>query len=90
MEISPILIPILGILCGMVAIVGGVFLKPWFALQQRKMELEAQMVAEKAAQYAAQTERLEQRVRVLERIVTDKGIDLANEIEQLRDAPPLN
>lgn len=90
MEISPILIPILGILCGMVAIVGGVFLKPWFALQQRKMELEAQMVAEKAAQYAAQTERLEQRVRVLERIVTDKGVDLANEIEQLRDAPPLN
>ncbi|MBB4097240.1 hypothetical protein [Sphingomonas kyeonggiensis] len=90
MEISPILIPILGICCGLVAIVGGVFLKPWFALQQRKMELEAQMVAEKAAQYAAQTERLEQRVRVLERIVTDKGIDLANEIEQLRDAPPLN
>ncbi|WHU03369.1 MULTISPECIES: hypothetical protein [unclassified Sphingomonas] len=90
MEISPILIPILGILCGMVAIFGGVFLKPWFALQQRKMELEAQMVAEKAAQYAAQTERLEQRVRVLERIVTDKGVDLANEIEQLRDAPPLN
>jgi hypothetical protein len=88
--ISPILIPILGILCGMFAIFGGVFLKPWFALQQRKMELEAQMVAEKAAQYAAQTERLEQRVRVLERIVTDKGIDLANEIEQLRDAPPLN
>ena len=90
MEISPILIPVLGICCGLVAIVGGVFLKPWFALQQRKMELEAQMVAEKAAQYAAQTERLEQRVRVLERIVTDKGIDLANEIEQLRDAPPLN
>lgn len=90
MEISPILIPILGICCGLVAIVGGVFLKPWFALQQRKMELEAQMVAEKAAQYAAQTERLEQRVRVLERIVTDKGIDLANEIEQLRDARPLN
>ncbi|MBW4329484.1 hypothetical protein KY084_01145 [Stakelama sp. CBK3Z-3] len=43
--------------------------------------------AEKAAQYAAQTERLEQRVRVLERIVTDKGIDLADEIEKLRDAP---
>ena len=30
-------------------------------------------------------ERLEQRVRVLERIVTDKGIDLADEIELLRD-----
>ncbi|MEP9357299.1 hypothetical protein [Sphingomonas sp. KR3-1] len=88
--ISPLLIPILGIMCGMFAIFGGVFLKPWFALQQRKMELEAQMVAEKAAQYAAQTERLEQRVRVLERIITDKGADLADEIDKLRDETPLN
>ena len=43
------------------------------------------MVAEKAAQYAAHTERLEQRVRVLERIVTDKGIGSRDEIERLRD-----
>ncbi|WP_443030627.1 hypothetical protein [Sphingomonas sp. RT2P30] len=43
--------------------------------------------AEKAAQYAAHTERLEQRMRVLERIVTDRGIDLATEIETLRDEP---
>ena len=85
--ISPILIPILGISCGLIAIIGGVFLKPWFQLQQRKMELEAQMVAEKAAQYAAQTERLEQRVQVLERIITDRGVAIADEIEKLRDAP---
>jgi len=88
--INPLIIPILGISCGLLAILGGVFIKPWLALQQRKMELEAQMVAEKAAQYAAQTERLEQRVRVLERIVTDKGVDLAEEIERLRDDTPLN
>jgi len=80
-----LLIPILGILCGIIAVIGGVFVKPWFQLQQRKLELEAQMVAEKAAQYAAHTERLEQRVRVLERIATDKGVDLANEIDSLRD-----
>jgi hypothetical protein len=43
--------------------------------------------AEKAAQYAAQTERLEQRVRVLERIITDRGVDLSHEIDRLRDAP---
>lgn len=85
--LSPMLIPILGISCGLLAIIGGVFIKPWFALQQRKMELEANKVAEKAAQYAAQTERLEQRVRVLERIVTDRGVDVAEEIEKLRDAP---
>jgi phage host-nuclease inhibitor protein Gam len=84
---SPLLIPILGISCGLFAIIGGVFVKPWMELQRRKLELEAQMVAEKAAQYAAQTERLEQRVRVLERIVTDRGIAVAEEIEQLRDAP---
>ena len=82
-----ILIPLLGISVGMMAVIGGVIVKPWFAFRQRKLELEATMVAEKAAQYAAKTERLEQRVRVLERIVTDKGIAVADEIEGLRDAP---
>ena len=80
-----VLIPILGIMCGLVAIVGGVFLKPWLRLRERQLEMQGQQTAEKAAQYAAHTERLEQRVRVLERIVTDKGIDLADEIDRLRD-----
>lgn len=43
--------------------------------------------AEKAAQYAAHTERLEARVRVLERIITDRGIAVAHEIEALRNEP---
>ena len=60
---------------------------PGFALKERQLATEASLVAEKAAQYAAQTERLEQRVRVLERIVTDRGQDLAGEIENLRDRP---
>lgn len=81
---SPLLIPILGICCGLLAIFGGVFIRPWFKLQERRMEIEANKIAEKAAQYAAQTERLEERVRVLERIVTDRGADLAQEIEALR------
>ncbi|WP_420139951.1 hypothetical protein [Sphingomonas sp.] len=85
--INPLLIPILGISCGLLAIFGGVFIRPWFQLQQRKMELEAQMVAEKAAQYAAHTDRLEQRVAVLERILTDRSTQLGEEIERLRDAP---
>lgn len=84
--ISPLLIPILGISCGLLAIFGGVFLRPWFRLKEKQLATEATMVAEKAAQYAAQTERLEQRVRVLERIVTDRGQDLAGEIESLRSA----
>ena len=87
------LIPILGISCGLMAIIGGVFVKPWLQHREKRMELEARMVAEKAAQYAAQTERLEQRVRVLERIATDKGVDLGEEIDRLRDRStptPLN
>ena len=55
--------------------------------REKRMELEARMTAEKAAQYAAHNERLEQRVRVLERIVTDKGLEVSDEIERLRDRP---
>ena len=85
--INPLLIPILGICCGLLAIFGGVFIRPWMQLRQRKMELDAQMLAEKAAQYGAHTDRLEQRVAVLERILTDRSTALGEEIERLRDAP---
>lgn len=85
---SEYMIPVLGILCGLVAIIGGVFVKPWLRLKERQIEAVTRQSAEKAAQYAAQTERLEQRVRVLERIVTDKGIVVAEEIEKLRDDRP--
>ncbi|MBX3561765.1 MAG: hypothetical protein KF780_08115 [Sphingomonas sp.] len=59
----------------------------WLKHRRKMVEMHARLTAEKAAQYAAHTERLEQRVRVLERIVTDKGIDVADEIERLRDTP---
>jgi hypothetical protein len=70
-----------------ILIFGQPLIRRWFDLREKRMELEAQMTAEKAAQYAAHTERLEQRVRVLERIVTDKGIVVSDEIEKLRDKP---
>ena len=79
-----VLIPITAIVCG---IFGGVA-KRWIELKEREMRLSSEMTAEKAAQYAAHTERLEQRVRVLERIVTDKGISVSDEIERLRDERP--
>jgi ABC-type phosphate transport system auxiliary subunit len=85
--INPLIIPILGISCGLLAIIGGVFIRPFLRLQERKMELEAQQIAEKAAQYAAHSERLEQRVAVLERILTDRSTLLSDEIERLRDSP---
>ncbi|WP_375394100.1 hypothetical protein [uncultured Sphingomonas sp.] len=61
----------------------------WIKLKQRQLEQQSAMTAEKAAQYAAHTERLEQRVRVLERIATDRGADLALEIDRLRDGDRL-
>ena len=71
--------------------VGGEMLKTWTRHKEKMAESLNAQAAEKAAQYAAQTERLEQRMRVLERIVTDRGIDVAEEIDKLRDDPaPLN
>ena len=58
----------------------------WTKHQSKMAELNAQATAEKAAQYAANNSDLEERVRVLERIVTDKGYDVASQIEALRDA----
>jgi cell division protein FtsB len=84
---SPLIIPILGISCGLLAIIGGVFVKPWFAYRQRKLEIDAQMLAEKTAQYAANNGALEQRIQVLERIITDNNSSLSNAIEDLRDKP---
>ena len=55
--------------------------------KEKQMTLLSNETAEKAAQYAAHTERLEARVRVLERIVTDRGVEVSEEIEKLRDAP---
>ena len=49
----------------------------------------ANKTAEQAAQYAAKAQKLEARVRVLERIATDRGSDLAMQIEDLRDGGEL-
>jgi hypothetical protein len=88
MDINPLIIPILGVSCGLLAVFGGVFVLPFFKLKQRQLELSAQKVAEKAAQYASKQGILEERVAVLERIITDQGYSLAKEIEELRSLPP--
>jgi hypothetical protein len=72
-----VLIPIVAILAGV--------MKRYLDIKEKQIEAVTVQSAEKAAQYAAHTDRLEQRMRVLERIVTDKGIDVADEIERLRD-----
>ncbi|MET1112992.1 MAG: hypothetical protein ABWX67_15855 [Allosphingosinicella sp.] len=77
-----VLIPLAAILAGV--------MKRWLDIKEKQIAAVTTQSAEKAAQYAAHTDRLEQRVRVLERIVTDKGIDVADEIERLRDQRPVN
>jgi putative NADPH-quinone reductase len=77
------------VLIPLAAIFAGV-MKKWLSVKEREIEAMGRDAAEKAAQYATQTERLEQRVRVLERIATDRGIDVADEIERLRDQRPIN
>lgn len=57
-------------------------------LRERKLEIEAMNVAEKAAQYASRTDEIEERLRVVEQIVTDSGVHTAAQIEALR--PPRN
>ena len=59
----------------------------YFKLREKKLEVEAAGAAEKAAQYASRSVELEQRVRVLEQIVTDGGAQTAAQIEALRDRP---
>ena len=59
----------------------------YFRYREKKLEVEALNAAEKAAQYASRSHELEDRVRVLEQIVTDGGAQTAAQIEALRDKP---
>ncbi|GAA4042065.1 hypothetical protein GCM10022281_23940 [Sphingomonas rosea] len=84
---SPLLIPIMGMMIPIVAILARVFTKA-MEMKERQISAMGENTAEKAAQYASRVAELEQRVRVLERIATDGGIHTAAQIEALRDAPP--
>ena len=77
------LIAVAGMVIAVLITVGTMF-KRFMAYKERQLGTTATATAEKAAQYASQVEKLEQRMRVLERIATDKGVHLAAEIEDLR------
>ena len=53
--------------------------------EERKLELLARAEEAKSGHGRAAYKKMEERIRVLERIATDRGADLALEIEQLRD-----
>lgn len=77
------LVAIVGGFIAVTILIGTVFQR-FMAYKERQLGLTADATAEKAAQYASQVQQLEERVRVLERIATDKGADLAHQIESLR------
>ncbi len=77
------LIAVAAVLIGLLITIGTSFHR-FMAYKERQLGATASATAEKAAQYASQVEKLEQRMRVLERLATDKGSSLAAEIEDLR------
>ena len=64
----------------------------WTAHKQKLAKLEVERLQAQAAasqgragEQAVQVAELEDRMRVMERIVTDRGFDVAHQIEALRD-----
>jgi hypothetical protein len=66
-------------------VVGIVWVKSHARLEEKRIAATAENSAEKAAQYASRITEMEDRIRVLERIVTDGGYNVASQIEALRD-----
>ena len=74
-----------GVAIGVLITIGHT-LSRWIDYKRRKVELEAEAFA--AAHHGRRdnhTDLLEERVRVLERIATYRGHDIAHQIEALRD-----
>jgi hypothetical protein len=71
-----------------IPVVGGIAVSAfqrWLQHKERMSQLIADQTAEKAAQYAAHVERIEARVRVLEQLATDRGVETAAQIDALRE-----
>ena len=81
-------VALMGEFIGLVVVVM-IFSIPIISIRNRHrkelMQMQVDATAEKAAQYATNNKDLEDRVAVLERIVTDRGYDVATQIEALRD-----
>ena len=59
--------------------------KMWLSVKEKQIAAQTGLAAEKSAQYAQHMERVEARLRVLEQIVTDSGVQTASQIEALRE-----
>ena len=79
------LIPIMGIIMGVSIPITAIKLKHREKIEQMRLAAAGNRDSGYTAQQDARIEELEDRVRVLERIVTDGGYDLAHKIEALRE-----
>jgi len=80
-----VMIPIIAIVMGCTIPMVAIWAKHKQKIAEIEIKTTAEHTAEKAAQYASHVQSLENRVQVLERIVTDRGYDIATQIEALRD-----
>jgi hypothetical protein len=71
------------------ALVLGANAKERHKLRAKELELLGGKMAQDVADQAARMEWMEERMRVVERIVTDKGLALSDEIERLREPEPV-
>ena len=71
------LIPVTGILAGVVIM--------WICYKYMELRVVGRKAVEDAAHERAEKKRLEARLAVLERIVTDRGIQTAEQIDALMD-----
>lgn len=65
--------------------VGGDVAKRWIRMREKEMELKAARPEGDNREYLEIIRKLEERLRVLERIATDPGVNVAAQIEALRD-----
>ena len=81
---GPTAVMLATIIVGLPTIMLMLMFNRFFKFREKKLEIEALNAAEKAAQYASRSSELEQRVRVLEQIVTDGGAQTAAQSEARR------
>jgi hypothetical protein len=79
------LIPIMGIIMGVSIPITAIKLKHREKIEQMRLAAKGNGDAGLSARQDTRIDELEDRVRILERIVTDGGYDLAQKIEALRD-----
>ncbi len=77
------MIPILALMIPIVAII----MPQWRRVQEKKLALMEQGYVAAASEAEARIARLEERVKVLERIVTDPRTALSDEIARLEERP---